>query len=67
MVNMLVPRLVPSGWDDKTVLTFMIALALLNNLVFGVWAGRRLLGRLRQVATQGYDTRRAPVAPVKPA
>ena len=67
MVNMLVPQLVPSGWEDKTFLTFMIALALLNNLVFGIWAGRRLLGRLRQVATQGYDTRRIPDAPVKPA
>jgi hypothetical protein len=58
-----------SSWlnDEDGIITLGLAIAIINNLVFGLWARKRILGDLRLVAVQRFDVRRGKMPSPAPA
>ena len=55
--SIFLSRIMPRGFDGKFLICIWMAFGFLNDLIFGLWAARKLQTEFRVVATRRFQTR----------
>ena len=55
--SIFLARIMPRGFDGKLLICIWMLFGFLNDLIFGLWAARKLQTEFRLVATRRFQTR----------